>query len=56
LARSLRWISGRTAAKCVLAGATLVLLTFALSHPLGRQAQPKTGAALTGALRGEVAR
>src|SRR6185436_3197333 len=31
--RALRWISGRTAAKCVLAGAALVFITFALGHP-----------------------
>ncbi len=31
--RALRWINGRTAAKCVLAGAALVLITFMLGHP-----------------------
>ena len=31
--RTMRWINGRIAAKCVLVGAGLVFLTFALSHP-----------------------
>ncbi len=35
--RAMRWINGRTAAKCVLAGASLVLITFALGHPLSKQ-------------------
>lgn len=35
--RALRWINGRTAAKCVLAGAGLVLITFALGHPREKQ-------------------
>ena len=32
--RALRWLNGRSAAKVALAGAGLVLLTFALAHPL----------------------
>lgn len=35
--RALRWINGRTAAKCVLAGAGLVLVTFMLGHPLEKK-------------------
>lgn len=38
--RSLRLINGRTAAKCVLAGAALVVVTLALGHPLARGAVP----------------
>ena len=34
-ARSLRWISGRAAAKCVLAGAVLVPLYFCIKSPVG---------------------
>lgn len=41
--RMMRWINGRMAAKCVLAGAALVILTFALSHP--REKQATTGSA-----------
>ncbi|HLX60614.1 MAG TPA: cytochrome c biogenesis protein CcsA [Planctomycetota bacterium] len=36
--RSLRLINGRTAAKCVLAGAALVVVTLALGHPLATSA------------------
>lgn len=36
--RALTWLRGRTAAKCVLAGAVLVMLTFALGHPIARTA------------------
>jgi ABC-type uncharacterized transport system permease subunit len=38
IGRAVRWLHGRTAAKFVLAGASLVLITFALSHPFGRPA------------------
>jgi len=41
--RSLRWINGRTAAKCVLAGAALVILTFALGHPREKQTTAGSG-------------
>ncbi|HYF48976.1 MAG TPA: cytochrome c biogenesis protein CcsA [Planctomycetota bacterium] len=41
IGRAARRLSGRTAAKCVLAGAALVLLTLALGHPFGR---PQTAA------------
>lgn len=34
IGRAARWLNGRVAAKVVLAGAALVLVTFALSHPL----------------------
>jgi ABC-type uncharacterized transport system permease subunit len=33
IGRAVRWLHGRSAAKFVLAGAGLVLVTFALSHP-----------------------
>ena len=36
LGRTARWLHGRAAALVVLGGAALVLLTFVLSHPLGR--------------------
>ena len=36
--RAFRWLTGRAAAKFVLAGALLVLFTFILSHPLGKPA------------------
>jgi ABC-type uncharacterized transport system permease subunit len=39
--RALRWLNGKTAARCVLAGAGLVLFTFALGHPFSR---PQTSA------------
>jgi ABC-type uncharacterized transport system permease subunit len=41
LGRSLRWLHGRMAALFVLGGAALVLITFAVSHPLGRPAAPR---------------
>lgn len=39
IGRAVRWLNGRAAAKFMLAGAALVLLTFALGHPFGRPAQ-----------------
>jgi ABC-type uncharacterized transport system permease subunit len=40
--RAARRLNGRRAAKCVLAGAALVLITFALSHPFARPVQAGT--------------
>jgi ABC-type uncharacterized transport system permease subunit len=40
--RAARKLNGRRAAKCVLAGAALVLITFALSHPFARPEQALT--------------
>jgi len=38
IGRGIRWLSGTAAAKFMLVGAGLVLLTFALTHPFGRPA------------------
>ena len=43
LGRTARWLHGRAAALVVLGGAALVLLTFVLSHPLGRPAGGPVG-------------
>ena len=48
IGRAARWLSGRAAAKFVLAGATLVLVTLALSHGFDRLA-PKPGVGPDGA-------
>lgn len=39
--RAMRWLRGRAAAKCVLVGAALVLLTFFLSHPTARSSDAR---------------
>jgi len=40
--RAMHWINGRTAAKCVLAGAVLVFITFTLGHPQEKHAAVPT--------------
>jgi len=52
IGRALRRLSGRTAAKCVLAGAALVLITLALGHPFGR---PQAASSVNFSLRTHAA-
>jgi ABC-type uncharacterized transport system permease subunit len=48
LGRTARWLHGRAAALVVLGGAGLVVLTFVLSHPLGRPEKKQVGAMESG--------
>lgn len=54
--RATRWLHPRAAAQFVLAGAGLVLLTFALSHPLAPPAAKEAPAGSTSGLNGHAER